>query len=266
MDEFFKDAAQGTLPSYSFIEPRLVVNHNDQHPPVDDFLYTHAELAGEELIYQVYQAIRHSPNWERTLFILTYDEHGGCYDHVPPPRAVPPDPHAPAGQYDFKFDRLGVRLPTILVSPYVEPGAVLHTTFDHTSIIKTACERWNLAPLTERDRAANDLSDALTLDTPRDDVPEIQAQPYQRVPRPEDEPLNGFQKGVLAVVAGMSVYYNVDQRKPLTARVADVAHLVENELEIHKLKTIGEAWHFMKAKLDFTFQYEGVPGEDPAKH
>ena len=135
---------------------------------------------------------------------------------------------------------------------------MIHTVFDHTSIIKTACNRWNLPPLTERDKAANDLSEALTLDTPRDDVPEIKAQPYQRLPRPEYEPLNGFQSGVLAVVAGMSVYYNVDQRKHLTERVADMAHLVENELAIHRLHPIGEAWQFMKAKLDFTFQYEGV--------
>lgn len=259
MDQFFQDAANGTLPGYSFIEPRLVVNHNDQHPPVDDFLYTHAELAGEELIYEVYQAIRNGKGWERTLFIITYDEHGGCYDHIPPPGAVPPDPQHPAGQYDFKFDRLGVRLPTILISPYVEPGAVIHSVFDHTSIIKTVCKRWNLPPLTERDKAAQDLSEALTLDQPRTDVPEIHAQPYQRVPRPEDEPLNDFQKGVLAVVAGVAVYYNVDERKHLTERVADLTHMVENELEIHKMKTIGEAWHFMKTKLDLTFQYEGVP-------
>jgi phospholipase C len=262
MDEFFHDAREGTLPSYAFIEPRLVVNHNDQHPPVDDFLYTDAELAGEQLMYEVYQALRHGKKWERTLFILTYDEHGGCYDHVPPPRAVPPEPQAPAGQYDFKFDRLGVRLPTLLISPYVERGAVVHREFDHTSIIKTVCNRWNLPPLTERDKAANDLSEALTLDRPRADVPEIHAQPYRRVPRPEDEPLNDFQKGVLAVVAGLSAYYQGDQRKHVTERIAEVAHLVENELEIRKLKTIGEAWHFMKAKLDFTFEYDGVTGEN----
>jgi phospholipase C len=156
---------------------------------------------------------------------------------------------------------LGVRLPTILISPYVEPGAVIHTVFDHTSIIKTVRNRWDLPLLTERDRTANDLSEALTLDSPRTDVPEIIPRSFARVPRPEDEPLNDFQRGVLAVVAGVSVYYNVDQRKHLTERVADLAHLVENELAIRRLKTIGEAWQLMKAKLDFTFQYEGVPGE-----
>jgi phospholipase C len=107
MDEFSKDARDGTLPSYSFIEPRLVVNHNDQHPPIDDFLFTHSELAGEQLMNDVYQAVRNGKDWE----------HGGCYDHVPPPRAIPPDPGRPAGQYDFKFDRLGVRLPVVLISP-----------------------------------------------------------------------------------------------------------------------------------------------------
>lgn len=259
MDEFFKDAREGTLPSYVFIEPRLVVNHNDQHPPVDDFLYTHAELAGEQLMYDVYQALRNGKAWEHTLFILTYDEHGGCYDHIPPPKAVPPDPAHPAGQYDFKFDRLGVRLPTVLVSPYLEPGAVAHSVFDHTSIIKTVCKRWNLPPLTERDKMANDLSEVLTLDQPRDDAPLITPKPFERVPRPEDEPLNDFQKGVLALVAGVTAYNRVDERKHFYERIADLLHLVENEAQIYRLKTIGEAWKFMKAKLDIMFQYEGVP-------
>jgi phospholipase C len=258
MDEFFKDAREGTLPSYSFIEPRLVVNHNDQHPPVDDFLYTHAELAGEQLMYDVYQAIRHGKGWERTLLILTYDEHGGCYDHVPPPQAVPPDAAHPAGQYDFKFDRLGVRLPTVLISPYIEPGTVVHTTFDHSSIIKTVCNRWGLPHLTERDKAAYDLSEALTLDKPRDDDPLITPRPFQLMARPEDEPLNDFQKGVLALVTGISGLNRVDEDKHITAKVADLVHIVENEAQILRLKTIGQAWTFMKARLDMTFQYEGL--------
>lgn len=258
MDEFFKDAREGTLPSYSFIEPRLVVNHNDQHPPVDDFLFTHAELAGEQLLYDVYRALREGKNWERTLFILTYDEHGGCYDHVPPPAAVPPEAHHPAGQYDFRFDRLGVRLPVVLVSPYIEPGTVVHTLFDHTSIIKTVCNRWNLPPLTERDRAATDLSEVLTLDTPRDDDPQITPQPFQRMPRPEDEPLNDFQKGLLAIVTGITSTNRIQEQQNLTEKVGHLVQLLESEYQVHRLKTIGQAWKFMKQRLDLTFQYEGV--------
>ena len=258
MDRFFEDARSGTLPSYSFIEPRLVVNHNDQHPPVDDFLFTHSELAGEQLIHDVYQALRGGKNWEHTLFVLTYDEHGGCYDHVPPPAAVPPDPAAPPGQYDFRFDRLGVRLPVVLVSPYIEPGTIVHTLFDHASIIKTVCRRWNLPGLTERDKAANDFGEVLTLAQPRDDSPLITPRPYVRVPRPETEPLNDFQKGLLALVAGVSAFDRIDQTKSLTAKVADLAHLVANEAEIARLQTIGQAWQYMKTKLDLTFQYDGI--------
>lgn len=258
MDEFFKDAREGTLPSYSFIEPRLVVNHNDQHPPVDDFLFTHAELAGEQLLYDVYRALREGKNWERTLFVLTYDEHGGCYDHVSPPRAVPPDARHPAGQYDFKFDRYGVRLPVVLISPYVEPGAVIHTLYDHTSVIKTVCNRWNLPHLTERDKAANDLSDVLTLDVPREDDPVMTPRVFQRMPRPEDEPLNDFQKGLLAIVTGITAFNRIDESQHLTSKVQQLVQLVESEYELHRVKNIGQAWHFMKERLDLTFQYEGV--------
>ena len=257
MDAFFDDARNGTLPSYSFVEPRLVVNHNDQHPPVDDFLYTHAELAGEQLMYDVYQAVRKGQAWERTLLVITYDEHGGCYDHVPPPKAVPPAPAHPAGQYDFKFDRLGVRLPTVLVSPWIEPGTVVHSLFDHTSIIKTVCNRWDLPHLTERDKYANDLSEVLTLDRPRADEPLIAPRPFQRVPRPEDEPLNDFQKGVLALVTGLSGFNRVDEDKHINEKVADLVHIVENEAQVARLKTIGQAWQFMRDRLHMTFQYEG---------
>ncbi|HEY6074362.1 MAG TPA: alkaline phosphatase family protein, partial [Anaerolineales bacterium] len=254
MDEFFKDAREGTLPSYAFVEPRLVVNHNDQHPPVDDLLFTHSELAGEQLIYDVYQAIRTGRNWDRTLLVITYDEHGGCYDHVPPPSAVPPEPHRPAGQYDFKFDRLGVRLPTLLISPYIEPGIVVHTVFDHTSIIKTVCNRWNLPALTERDRLANDLSEVLTLSQPRADYPEIAPHPVTRVLRPEDEPLNDFQKGLLALVAGIEAFNHVDLDQTVHDKIADIVKLVESEAEIPRLRTIGQAWQYMKDKLALTFQ------------
>jgi phospholipase C len=261
MDEFFNDARAGTLPSYSFIEPRLVVNHNDQHPPVDDFLFTHSELAGEQLMNDVYQAVRRGKSWEHTLLIITYDEHGGCYDHVAPPGCVPPDPHHPVGQYDFRFDRLGLRLPTVLVSPYIEPGTIVHTVFDHTSIVKTVTQRWGLAPLTERDKAANDLSQVLTLNQPRTDIPDIQPLPFQRVPRPEDEPLNDFQKGVLALVAGVEASNHIDSHKTVHEKIGDVVKLVESEARIPQLKTIGQAWTYMKEKLDLTFQYEGVSDE-----
>src|SRR5262245_22490589 len=126
------------------------------HPPTHALGHTfHSSvLAGELLIHQVYDAIRRSAsrqgnNCQNTLLVITFDEHGGCYDHVAPPVAVPPDPHRPVGQMGFRFDRLGVRVPTILVSAYIEPGTVLNTPLEHTSIIKTLSEKWALGHLTE---------------------------------------------------------------------------------------------------------------------
>ena len=105
--------------------------------------------------------------------MLTYDEHGGCYDHVPPPwGATAPDNSA--GEFSFGFDRFGVRVPTLLISPLIAPGTVYRvpggsTPLDHTSVLKTIEQRWNLPPLTDRDAAAPGFGDVVTLTAPRTD-------------------------------------------------------------------------------------------------
>jgi len=107
------------------------------------------------------------------LLIITYDEHGGCYDHVPPPaEAIAPD--ASTGEFGFDFTRLGPRVPALLISPLIATGTVFRVpegarALDHTSILKTIQTRWNLPPLTARDAAAEHLGAALTLSTPRQD-------------------------------------------------------------------------------------------------
>ena len=166
--DFQAAAAAGSLASYTFLEPSWDANGNSQHP-------NYNVAAGEQLIHDVYYALRNGPNWNQTLLIITYDEHGGCYDHVPPPSgATPPDDSA--GEYGFDFTRFGPRVPTVLVSPLIQAGTVFRvpagaTPFDHTSILKTVENRWNLAALTARDAAAVDVSAVLTLATPRTDDP-----------------------------------------------------------------------------------------------
>jgi phospholipase C len=172
--QFLADAHTGSLPQYSFIEPRYFTDlsrnfsPNDQHPP-------HNVLYGEQLIAQVYNALRSSPCWSRTLFVITYDEHGGCYDHVPPPVATSPD-NAMANKYGFTFDSYGVRVPAVVISPYVPPGSIIRppsaTPFDHTSLIRTAREIFGLGdPLTERDAVAPSLLPALSLPGPTNSGP-----------------------------------------------------------------------------------------------
>ncbi|MEO6983923.1 MAG: alkaline phosphatase family protein [Paralcaligenes sp.] len=176
--QFLVDAEAGVLPAYSFIEPNYFANiftgtpPNDQHPP-HDIRY------GEKLIADVYNAVRASSCWEKTLLIITYDEHGGCYDHVPPPRAVPPGDgkKAPDG---FAFDTYGVRVPAVIVTPWVRAGSVLSPLgdgpypFDHTSIIKTVRELFGIpGPLTDRDAAAPSVLPYLRLAAPFNSGPGI---------------------------------------------------------------------------------------------
>lgn len=207
-DEFLEDAKNGNLPAYAFIEPRYFPDAelpNDQHPP-------HNVGMGEELIASVYNAVRNSPAWKKTLLIVIYDEHGGCYDHVPPPAAIPPDDSRPQ---PFGFDRYGVRIPAVLVSPYIRQGTILRAVqdgnlphdgppypFDHTSVYATLRKCFGLsAPLTSRDAAALDLEDVLNLDSPDNDgPPSVTPLPYPMtesdIQKALDAPLNDFQKGL----------------------------------------------------------------------
>ena len=166
--DFQKAAAAGTLPAYTFLEPSWEATGNSQHPNYNVAL-------GEQLIHDVYYALRNGPAWNQTLLIITYDEHGGCYDHVPPPSgAVPPDNSV--GEDGFDFKRFGVRVPTVLVSPLIPAGTVFRvpagtTPLDHTSILKTIESRWKLPALTARDAAAPSVGNVLTLTKPRTDDP-----------------------------------------------------------------------------------------------
>src|SRR5262245_9671855 len=171
LEAFADDVAAGALPSYAYIEPVYMATPGsparDQPPP-------HHLLEGERLIAWVYDALRgNEAVWRQSLLVLLYDEHGGFYDHVPLPAAVSPDAVS-AVALKFKFDRLGVRVPAVLVSPWVGKGRVDHRVYDHTSLLATLKALLGLpAFLTARDAAANTLDSADFLDAPRaaDDMP-----------------------------------------------------------------------------------------------
>lgn len=165
--DFKNAAASGSLPAFVFLEPSWGETGNSQHPVGDVAL-------GEQLIHDVYTALQSSPQWNNTLLVITYDEHGGCYDHVPPPwNAVPPDNSV--GEFGFDFKRFGPRVPTVLISPLIAPNTVYRasgaTPLDHTSVLKSIERRFGLAALTARDAAAPDFWDVITAAQPRTDNP-----------------------------------------------------------------------------------------------
>jgi phospholipase C len=165
--DFQQRASAGTLPAFTFLEPSWDATGNSQHPNYD-------VAAGEHLIHDVYYTLRNGKNWASTLLIITYDEHGGCYDHVAPPGDAPPPGDGTIGEFGFDFTRFGVRVPAVLVSPLIAAGTVYRAAqgrIDHTSVLKTIHERWSTDPLTQRDRAAASLGDVLTLTTARHDDP-----------------------------------------------------------------------------------------------
>ena len=157
MKRFFADAASGSLPAFSIVDPSFL--DYSEETPQDIRL-------GERFAATVIRAVMQGPAWSRSLLIWCYDEHGGYFDHVPPPRAVEPDDTLPARpDRTARYDRYGFRVPAVIVSPYARPAAVLHDTFDHTSILRLIEDKWNLPSLTRRDAAAVSPIGALDLST-----------------------------------------------------------------------------------------------------
>jgi phospholipase C len=200
MKTFYEDVANGTLPAYSFIEPRLTFDHNDMHPPVGPMTRTDVDgmvieggaisdvRAGDALLHQIYSAIRKSEtasgsNALNTTLMVTFDEHGGTYDHVPPPAATAP-PLPKQTEMDFRFDRLGVRVPTIVISAYT-PSAVINDEMHHGSLISTLTSRFELDHLTDRDKGAPTIDNAHTLTTPRAPSTWPSTFPLYTPPNPE---------------------------------------------------------------------------------
>jgi phospholipase C len=160
ISNFFTDAAAGTLPAVSLVDPEFG-KQSEENPQDVQF--------GEQFLAQVVNAVMASPQWPNTMLVWCYDESGGYYDHVPPPRAVKPDGVAPvlsAGDKPGAFNRYGFRVPAGVVSPYARPDYVSHVVHDHTSILKLVESKWNLPALTRRDAHADNLLDTVDLPSP----------------------------------------------------------------------------------------------------
>ncbi len=209
LETFESDLAMGAA-QYTFIEPNYgdisgtYEGGSSQHP-------MDSVIRGEGLIKKVYEAIRNSPVWDTSLLIITYDEHGGFFDSVRPGKAVPPRDCAPSklNEYGFDFCQYGVRVPAVIVSPWIAKGTVDHTLYDHTSALATIESLFDVPPLTERDKSANNVL-ALVTDTLRNDCPAALPDPAPMPDRPARPPeiraaiplskLTGNMAGFLAIL------------------------------------------------------------------
>ncbi len=189
LDDFFSDCNAGTLPAVSFVDADIgllsdlgsVVNKLPLLPNFLDLLGVNLRQMGsseedpqdmnygEKWAHRVISAVLRSPAWSRTLLIYTYDEHGGYYDHVPPPPAIAPDVIPPSlGPNDVPggYDVYGPRVPAVVVSPYSRMNSVTDVVHDHTSVLATIETKWNLPALTYRDANAATVMDFLDVNQP----------------------------------------------------------------------------------------------------
>ncbi|XP_057430393.1 non-specific phospholipase C2 [Lotus japonicus] len=218
---FKSDAKAGKLPGYVVVEQRYMdtklLPANDDHP-------SHDVYEGQKFVKEVYETLRASPQWNETLLVITYDEHGGFFDHVPTPvRGVPsPDGIVGPEPFNFTFNRLGVRVPTIAVSPWIEKGTVVHgpngsptptSEYEHSSIPATVKKIFNLPSfLTKRDAWAGTFEGIVQTRTqPRTDCPEQLPTPVKiRKSGPnEDAKLSEFQQELIqlaAVIKGDNIF------------------------------------------------------------
>jgi phospholipase C len=155
IDRFCTDAARGTLPAVSIVDPDFRADSEENPQDI---------AAGQAFAARVINAAMHGAGWMGTLLVWCYDECGGYYDHVPPPSAPEPDEVPPDVGGPWRFDRYGFRVPAVVVSPYARPDYVSHVERDHTSVLKLIERKWNLPPMTARDAAADDLLDMVDFD------------------------------------------------------------------------------------------------------
>jgi phospholipase C len=251
MEVFFSDAngQEERFPAFAFIEPKYFwPGQNDDHPP-------HTTPLAQQLVATVYSALRRNePLWQSTLLVVLYDEHGGFFDHVSPPAAVPPDAHAE----EYTFDRLGVRVPGLLVSPWVD-RTVLKDAFDRTSLLRYLTDKWSLGPLGNRTAGATSFAGAIrTTGRPRDDTPAsielpqamlmAAAATVEPVESEPGQPLNAHQKALIAFTEHLEQEIEQPVGKPTrviamsagaSAQVETAKSRVELFLAQQKTKAVG---------------------------
>ena len=154
LDDFFDDVARGELPPVTFLEPEYStgIHETSEHPPGNMQL-------GQELVWRVVDALMRSPLWEKSALFITYDEHGGFFDHVPPPPACDPGTGDPDDPSLGVFDRYGFRVPFFVVSPFAKKHHVSHETYDHTSVLRFVQAKFGLAAFSKRDANADAMMD-----------------------------------------------------------------------------------------------------------
>jgi phospholipase C len=248
MTEFFRDVAlydpgaetRDGLPSFSFIEPSYCEpGANDAHPP-------HDMLAADALVASVYNAIRTNEKlWSETLLIVGFDEHGGFYDHVNPPPAVPPDYH----DNEYSFDQLGARVPVVLVSPWVGRG-VFSDPLDHTSLLQYLIGKWGLGPLGHRTAGAATFVPAILpmARDHRDTPPEV---PGPQAPHTSERPsVITLNDHLAALVALSHVLESMagEEASVIAARARQVLSGPQSQVDA-AIDRVGSFLNFIKAKL-----------------
>jgi phospholipase C len=239
IEQFFQDAAgtEADFPAFCFIEPNYNgVGENDDHPP-------HDVMKAQKLLADVYNAIRAKADlWTSTLLVVLYDEHGGFFDSVEPPEATPPSPPQP--DWEYTFDRFGIRVPAVLVSPFVKQGFDA-TPFDHTSLLKYLIEKWDLGPLGDRTAKANSIGPFIQRGQPRTGtVEKIELTPQQLTPpKPELEEeaaayISSHHKALALI--GRRLQWEMMKEFPLT--FAWVTYPLEALM--HWLLGLGNKWVF----------------------
>ena len=251
ISDFLEDCHTGNLPAYSFLEPSFVIedgnNATSEHPPAD-------VCAGDHFLQKIWQAIVDSPAFDRTLFIINFDEHGGCPDHVPPNwTATPPDEESNPGDEGFRFNRFGVRVPAIFASPYIAEGTLFRANedpcsktsvpYDHTSILamildwkgidraKLPSKRVDIAPKYPFDQLLNSPK--------RSDLPTFTASCKQSTGRNIDPEITSLQKSIIVADAHYRAAEANDFKKGIFAVQKDIDFLLD------KVKTNNDiARHF----------------------